>query len=201
MIFFDMGNVLLKFDFNRTAEAISTFTNKDGWEIIQRIYEEEMPMWLGLENGDVIAEDFFQRIISKFELNISLTQFQNAYNDIFTLKEDMLELIIQLKNKGYKLGILSNTCSSHWDYVQHKFPQLFSQFDILCASHELRASKPDLKIYQLAAQKAGEPCSEILFTDDLPQNVEGAKKAGFDAVVFINRDKLIEDLTACGYTL
>ena len=53
--------------------------------------------------------------------------------------------------------------------------------------------KPDIRIYQHLLEKYQLQAEECLFIDDRPENVEGAKKAGMQAVVFENNyDKIAE---------
>ena len=193
-----MGAVLLNFDFNKTANAITELTGIPGDVVIDRVYRDYMDSWKGMENGDVEPDSFFSTLISDFQLPLSLAQFKKAYNEIFTLKTDMLELVRQLKSGGYRLGVLSNTSQTHWDYVLETFPELFENFDVLCPSHLARASKPFQRIYQIAAEMAGVKPEEIFFADDLARNIQGARDAGFDAVQFIDRNQIQTELARRG---
>ena len=65
-------------------------------------------------------------------------------------------------------------------------------------SFECGAMKPDEKIYQVATERAGVPPERIFFTDDLPENVEGAKKYGWDAVLFTGAHELGRELANRG---
>jgi HAD superfamily hydrolase (TIGR01509 family) len=54
--------------------------------------------------------------------------------------------------------------------------------------------KPDRPIYDVAVARAEAPASDILFIDDRPENVVGAKAAGLDAVLFTDAEQLVNDL-------
>lgn len=187
-----MGGVLLSYDFSKTANAITAKTGLNGQDVIENLYSNYINEWNDFELGAISPEDFF----SLFHLPMSFEDIKKAYNEIFTLKKDTFELVKTLKEKGMRLGVLSNTSQPHWDYVQTTFPELFSQFDVLIGSHELHLAKPDKKIYLAAAKAAGATPSEILFFDDLAPNVAGAKAAGFDAVQFINAAQAEKELKA-----
>ena len=193
-IYFDMGGVLLSYDFNKTANAITAKTGLDGEKVIDDLYVNYMGQWNDFELGTVSPEDFF----ALFHLPMSFDDLKKAYNEIFTLKKDTFRLVKTLKAKGMRLGVLSNTSQPHWEYVQTTFPELFSQFDVLLGSHELHLAKPDRQIYLAAAQAAGVKPSEILFFDDLSINILGAKAAGFDAVQFFDAAQAEEELKARG---
>ena len=63
-------------------------------------------------------------------------------------------------------------------------------------SYEVRAMKPERAIYEAAVAKAGCAASEVFFTDDKAENVEGASTAGLDAVVFTSPEQLQRDLVS-----
>lgn len=191
-IYFDMGRVLLNYDFSKTANAITVKTGLNGQDVIEDLYTNYLKEWNDFELGAISPEDFF----ALFHLPMSFDELKKAYNEIFTLKKDTFRLVKALKAKGMRLGVLSNTSQPHWEYVQTTFPELFSQFDILLGSHELHLAKPDRQIYLAAAQAAGAEPSEILFFDDLYNNICGAKAAGFDAVQFFEAAQAEEALKA-----
>jgi HAD superfamily hydrolase (TIGR01509 family) len=65
-------------------------------------------------------------------------------------------------------------------------------------SFELKACKPSPKIYTGAANKAQVRPDEIFFVDDTPGHVEGARRAGFDAVPYTTTPRLVAELRARG---
>jgi HAD superfamily hydrolase (TIGR01509 family) len=65
-------------------------------------------------------------------------------------------------------------------------------------SFQVGCRKPEPGIYQEAILRAGYPPQEILFTDDLIANVEGALLAGIDAVQFTSLAQFERDLHSRG---
>ena len=65
-------------------------------------------------------------------------------------------------------------------------------------SYEVKSLKPDAKIYQRAIELAGVPANKIFYIDDVPGHVEGARKAGLDAVQFTTIDALVQELVQRG---
>ena len=61
-------------------------------------------------------------------------------------------------------------------------------------SFRIGAVKPEVAIFQAAAEMAGCRAEEIFFVDDLPGHVAGARAAGFDAVQFVGAERLAEEL-------
>jgi FMN phosphatase YigB (HAD superfamily) len=98
-------------------------------------------------------------------------------------------VIDDLHARGVDTGVLSNTNSHHWRLLTapgapHEpapYPTI-QRIRHVHASHLLRLAKPDPAIYHAFAQRSGYSPHEILFFDDLPDNIAGAHAAGWDAV-------------------
>lgn len=96
----------------------------------------------------------------------------------------VLELVSELDRLGHvRLACLSNTNDGHWDQMQsapHLFPTL-ARLHVRLASHLLRLAKPDPAIYRAACATFECSPAEVLFFDDLPENIEAARAAGWNA--------------------
>ena len=53
--------------------------------------------------------------------------------------------------------------------------------------------KPDARIYQIALEKLGVAASKSVFLDDFPENVEGARAVGMQAIHFTQPEQALED--------
>ena len=72
-------------------------------------------------------------------------------------------------------------------------------FDEVICSAEVGLAKPDPAIYFHAAATLGADPSDCSFTDDLPENVAGAREAGMDAQLFTGVSGLVKALAAGGF--
>lgn len=92
------------------------------------------------------------------------------------------ELLPELKQK-YKLAVLNNGMSITIPYFKQAYP--FGKFfEVFINSAEENLEKPNPDIYQLVCKKLGVEPSECVFIDDLPENVEGARKTGMEGIVW-----------------
>ena len=71
-------------------------------------------------------------------------------------------------------------------------------FEVAALSYKIKSMKPDAKIYEAAAELAKVKPSELFFTDDLLENVEAAREAGWQAVQFTSVSQLASDLREMG---
>ncbi|MDD5064047.1 MAG: HAD family hydrolase [Phycisphaerae bacterium] len=101
------------------------------------------------------------------------------------IEPKLKETLSCLKQMGLKLGIVSNTFISEGSLDRH-----LAQFGILdfftlrIYSYQVAFRKPDIRIFQTAAQQIGEPPGNILFVGDrINKDVSPALRAGMQAVL------------------
>ncbi len=94
-------------------------------------------------------------------------------------------LLHELRGARVRTGVLSNTNDVHW---REQFegdrglpPRLRAPIDHPHGSHLLGVRKPDRAIYDRFAREVALDASHLLFFDDLPDNVAGARAAGWRA--------------------
>jgi putative hydrolase of the HAD superfamily len=76
------------------------------------------------------------------------------------------------------LYLFSNTNALHHAYWSAEYRELLKSFSGIYCSHQINARKPAAEAFRVVAEKIALPPSRIAFFDDLPENVEGARKAG-----------------------
>ena len=107
----------------------------------------------------------------------------------------MKPVLAHLKECGFRLGLLSNTCEMHWDYfASGRYAMIPDFFDVVTLSFRVGAMKPDPKIYAAAAEAAHVRPDEIFFMDDTAGHVAAAHACGYDAVQYTDTAKLVNDL-------
>jgi putative hydrolase of the HAD superfamily len=96
------------------------------------------------------------------------------------LQEEMLALIRELRRRGIRTGLLSNSWGARDGYPRHLFDELF---DDVVISGEVGMRKPEGRIFQLAVARLGLVPPECAFVDDVEGNVVAARALGFQAVL------------------
>ena len=104
----------------------------------------------------------------------------------------MFSLARALHRSGYKTAVLSNTEAPSVEYFRQ---QDYDMFDTVIFSCEERMKKPELRIYQTAASRLAVPPEQIVFIDDRQEHIDGAKKAGLNAILFENYQQVIRALS------
>lgn len=190
-IVFDLGNVLIPFDYSKAINKLNEVENGLGNRFYD-FFKSNYNLHREFEIGKISEKEFINKILSIVDHKIDEKTFCKYYADIFSLNEDLISLLPTMK-KNYKLFLLSNTDSIHKKYGWEKYDFL-KYFDKLILSFEVGAVKPEEKIYREVEKASELPSSEHFFIDDIQEYVEGAKNVGWDAVQFIDYQKLINDL-------
>jgi len=199
-VYLDMGNVIVSFDRDRAFQQMAAVCGGDPEAI------RDVVMAGGLhdasERGTIDWLEFHAEFSRRTGTTSDPKALAHAASDMFTLKIDMLPVIAGLERTGCGLGILSNTCSPHWEHLlAERYSVLPGHFREIVLSHEVGAVKPEPAIYQLAAQRAGVPPERIFFCDDIPSHVDAARLAGWQAEVFTSASSLIDALDRRGLKL
>ncbi|MGY4884071.1 MAG: HAD family hydrolase [Nanobdellota archaeon] len=190
-IIFDFGNVISRFDNNLFINKISNYTNKSKEELKEIIYfKNNLPVLY--ESGKLSSQEFFEKITQLCDLNISKKDFIEAYTNKFTPIDSTFDLIKKLK-KNYKIGLLSNT--SEWDFEFRIKPlPVFRFFDAVSLSYEVKASKPDVKIFKDITKKLNLKPEECVYIDDIKEYSDKAKELGMKAINYTSNPELLKEL-------
>jgi len=189
-ILFDLGNVLIPFDYDIILNKLNALKGGLG-NRFSLLYKENYSVHRKFEKWELTDNEFLEIMLNWTENVISKEQFCELYSNIFSVNSDVVYLLPKLRKK-YKLVLLSNTNSIHQKYGWEKYDFL-NNFSKLILSHEVGAVKPEVKIYKAVEEFTQLPAEEHLFIDDVEEYVNGAKNIGWDAVRFSDYKKLIED--------
>ena len=190
VIVFDLGNVLLPFNYAGTINSLNGKSPGLGDHFL-RYYKENREVLRDYERGDISGEEFLNNVLTGLNNKVSKEEFVNYFSKVFTVNEKLVSLLPKLKEK-YTLVLLSNTNSIHEEYGWKNYSFL-KYFDKFILSYQVHAVKPEIEIYKSAEAITQKPPQEHIFVDDIAENVEGAIKAGWDAVQYTGYDKLIAD--------
>ncbi len=193
VIVFDLGKVLIPFDYEPVIEKFNQLKPNLGNKFKQ-LYAENYHIHQRFERGDYSLAQFLEIMLEWLEGTITAEEFCTVFSNIFTVNQDMIELLPLLKEK-YTLVLLSNTNEMHKSYGYGHF-EFFNHFDKLILSHEAGAIKPEEKIYRSVEAYTRKPSEEHFFIDDISEYVEGAKKCGWGGTQFLGYEKLVEVLKA-----
>ncbi|RLP25196.1 HAD family phosphatase [Mesorhizobium sp. YM1C-6-2] len=114
----------------------------------------------------------------------------HAYDDSVALMERLIE-------SGHDVTLLTNWAADTFIEARQRFPFLEKPRGVT-VSGEIKTIKPDRAIYDHHVKAFGIEPSAALFIDDSQKNVDGAKAAGWQAVLFTGVEPLEADLSRLG---
>ena len=192
---FDMGNVVVHFCHDRMCRQIGELCGQSGPEIRQWLIDSGL-QWQ-FERGLVSPAELHQQFESSTGVRVDVEKLATAASDIFTLNTSLLPVLDELKSRGHRLVLLSNTNVWHYEFVSRQFDVL-RRFDECVLSFEVNAMKPDAAIYHRALEAIGCDPADCFYTDDVPDYVATGRRFGLDAAVFTETRSLIDQLHARG---
>ncbi|HMV26177.1 MAG TPA: HAD family phosphatase [bacterium] len=189
-IFFDLGKVLVDFDWNTAAEHISRKSELKITEIIYRSTASDVAM--SFECGQLDSKEFLEKLKLSLRFRGTTDELHFLWTEIFTPIHNNIELLYRLK-PTYTLGLISNTNALHFDYIRNTY-DFTKEFDRLILSYEVGAMKPARQIFEKAIAGMNLRSEEILFIDDIAKNLDGAKDLGWQTIHYTGHDELMKKL-------
>lgn len=177
---FDLGNVLARFD-PKTFVPLEIADPAAAAALYAALFESDI--WYRLDEGTLQEEEALELV------GQALPQYRHlaarllaVWDKYLTPIREMEPLLRQLKEKGYRLYLLSNASKRFYQY-RSQLPAL-GLLDGQIISADYRVAKPKARIYQILCETYHLQPQQCFFTDDLPQNVQAAQAAGWQAVPF-----------------
>jgi len=190
-VYFDLGNVLLSFDPTVACRNLVDRFGVDIGLVKSAVYDSGLQD--RFEHGETTGEEFAERIRQCFgrtATEMPTDQILDGVSDMFTPIESMAAVLQSVRDRGFGVGLLSNTCHAHWDWIcrQEYYLKDFA-FDVTILSYEVGSMKPDDVIYRVAEVESGVAPSRLLFLDDKLENVAAAVERSWNAVQCMGGDE------------
>jgi len=184
-MFWDLGRVLANFNHTGICEGLAKFSNLGSSEIYRIIFQEGLEKTY--DSGLVDSFAFYSAAKEKINASSELdfTTFVGIWNNEFTQNNEIEETLASIRPEIRKF-LLSNTNELHWEQIK-KLPIIETFFpdpNFLIRSYMVRMRKPEIGIYWLAIGKAGCPSSEIIYIDDIEENVNVFRSLGGHGILY-----------------
>lgn len=198
-IYFDLGNVLAMFDRDRAFRQMADVCGTSADAVREAVMSG---LQADLESGQIDWPDFHAEFSRRTGTRSEPATLAAAAADMFWLNVPILPLVAAIERARVPIGILSNTCAIHWQHIlARRWGIIPGGFREIVLSFEEGVAKPDARIFELAASRAGVPPDQIFFCDDLPEHGEAARAAGWDAELFTSASALAATLGRRGLRL
>jgi HAD superfamily hydrolase (TIGR01509 family) len=179
-VVFDLGKVLVDFDYGIAARRISARGTMTLPQIAQ--YINRSPLFHQYESGVVTTPQFYAEIRRVTGFCGDLAEFSQCFADIFFPIEPMIQLHAALRRRGLKTYAFSNTNDLAVDHIRRSFP-FYGNFDGYILSYQHGVMKPDPRIYEVVERESGRRGAEILYVDDRPENIAAGAARGWQVIL------------------
>ena len=188
-IVFDLGKVLVDFDYNIAARKIASGGKMSAGEV-QRFIDHS-PLLFRFETGLMTKEDFFSEICSATGFSGEFDEFSNYFGDIFSPIEPMIAWQSSLQQKGIPTYIFSNTNELAVRHIRQSFP-FFANFSGYILSYEHGAMKPTGKLYEVVERVSGKRGQAILYLDDRAENIAAGAARNWQTILQQSPEKTLQ---------
>ena len=191
-IIFDMGGVIFDLSHEEAVRRFGALGVPEPEKWLNASHQEGI---FGLlEGGLVTCEEFRRGVSALAGKELSHAQCEYAWKGfIHNLPQRNLDKLLELRARGYKLFLLSNTNPyvTAWAHSSEFSPQgnpMDYYFDALYFSCDLKLMKPSAEIFQIVLDREGLVPEETLFVDDSPRNAAAGEALGLHTMIPVNKE-------------
>lgn len=171
---FDIGRVLLDFDYESSLAKLIPQRISNPEELIQQVLAQKD----ALEAGLIDPASYARRALQILESDATLEQFCQAWQQIFTINQPMWQCVHQLAQQKHQLILISNINAIHCPWLFTAYPE-FSYFAHKVLSFEVGALKPEFAIYHHAINTYKLDPAATIYIDDQSENIASGQELGF----------------------
>ncbi|MBP3853538.1 MAG: HAD family phosphatase [Erysipelotrichaceae bacterium] len=185
-IVFDLGNVIITFEPDKFLDQL--LKDPGAKAAVMDVYFPEL--WDEYDRGDHTIEEMIEIGAKRYP------QYEPAFrsmmlewvNHLVPLRPSF-DLIRELKEKGYRIFLLSNLSEQGYRSLQEE-EELLSYLDGGIYSYQYHLKKPDPRIYRILMDTYDIDPKTSLFIDDRIENVETARRLGFETIHCSDYDRM-----------
>ena len=191
---FDYGGVLKGQPSVVFLDAICELLGITYHEYQMAYYRHNRPLNRGEISWDMLWTLFLDDIGQPERLQEVLELFRSS--EPTELNEKLLLLVDRLRDRGYKVGLLSNNTHQAAEKMRHE--GLAAHFDVMHISAETGFVKPENESFIYLAQKMGVKISELVFVDDSNKSLSTAADIGYHPIHYTSYSNLTKQLEQLG---
>lgn len=181
-VIFDWGGVIA---LNPGGGWLNILADKLGISLEESLTHWRAAGYADFSKGFINVEEFWSRFEESYGQDLPKDKNEIwSQGSALTPIPEMLTFVEELKQRGLKVAILSNTVPPMSKLTRAS--DLYETFDPVVLSDEVGMIKPDTEIYEYILSTLDVEGSDCLFVDDLSRNLEPAQKLGMYTVLATN---------------
>ena len=193
---FDLGGVVIDIDFNRAFAHWATLAGCDVALVRERFSPDAA--YNRHEIGEIAIEEYFASLRASLGIDLTHAQLLDGWNAIFIGEVPGIAELLARAAKRFPLYAFTNTNPTHAAYWSRRFPDAVKDFKKIFVSSSIGLRKPDAEAFAFVVREIGVPAKRIVFFDDSPHNIEGARACGLQTVLVKSPSDVVAALAALG---
>ena len=192
-LIFDVGNVLIEYRWFEMLTEDYGLSADEANRIGEEMFEPDL--WgVDLDGGKITLDEAIMEYGRMYPEDITVIEWFLRNGELMAVKRpEIWDKVAALKEKGYKIYILSNYSKELFE--KHTRDASFLKvLDGGIVSYQVKEIKPGRRIYELLLNKYDLKAEDCLFFDDREDNVEAARTMGIQAIQVTSREMLNEAL-------
>ena len=180
LLLFDLGGVVIDIDFERIFKKWSVYSGLPMQKIRANFSADAA--FEAHERGELDSTGYYRYLCESIGMKMSFDQFSEGWNDIMVAPIDPTVNLLKHLSAQIPLYALSNANPLHKAYWENTYVDELGYFRRIFVSSDIGHRKPEPDAYLRVADELDVDLQNIVFFDDLADNVEGARSLGMQAV-------------------
>jgi FMN phosphatase YigB (HAD superfamily)/DNA-binding XRE family transcriptional regulator len=175
-VYFDVNGCLVRF-FHRAFGVVAKETGVSS-DIVETTFWHYND---AVCRGEMSMDEFNATLAKRFGVDSInwIEYYLAAVDPVLEMRE-----LLDWASQHYRIGLLSNIMPGFIAQMRERLILPEVEYDVIIDSSEIGVLKPEVKIYEIAAEKAGCKPEDILLIDDSRANLIAAEKAGWHVLWF-----------------
>lgn len=195
-VVFDLGKVLLDFDYGTAGRRLAAQSDQTPGEIQRHL--DQSALLLRYEEGRLSTAEFTTEAMAVAGFKGSKEEFERIFGDIFVGIEPMIGLFESLRRQ-HPTFLFSNTNELAVRHVRSQFP-FYRHFTRHVLSYEHGAMKPQPKLYEVVEQWSNKRGDQLVYIDDRQENIDAGRQRGWRTVCHRSPEETFAELRRHGLT-
>jgi putative hydrolase of the HAD superfamily len=153
-----------------------------------------------LVTGKMVSTQFWDYLREQTDITASDEELTARWIRDYEIDLNVQKAVRSAKAQGFIACVCTNNNEARLPALEAKFG-FYSDFDAIVSSHEVGHTKPSKEIFEALLEKTGVQASELVYSDDNPDRLQGAKDLGIKVFEYKNFTQFLSELEDLGIIL
>ncbi len=150
-----------------------------------------------LVTGKLAPADFWRALRTATGITASDNELSARWIRDYEIDESVEKVVRQAREAGYKTCVCTNNNPIRLPALEARF-DFMKDFDVVVSSYEVGYTKPSREIFAALLEQVGVEPRELVYADDNPDRLEGARQLGITVFVYESFPQFMEELRKLG---